>query len=185
MTPGGTAEQPCGMAVTLERVIEIDRPIEDVWRFLTDPGRIMWCIPGASLLKILDERTFLGEIAVRIGPFGTILRGQARFEVMDSDAYAVEMAAEARELGGDGSAHMRLSSRLTRAEEARTLVELEQVIRLSGRLAMIAASGLLTQAAEFMAGRFAACLQSCLEAGAAATGPRAVADPGTATGGRE
>jgi carbon monoxide dehydrogenase subunit G len=151
------------MSISIERVFEVNRPIEEVWRFLTDAGRIAECLPGARLLEIIDDRTFLGEVALRLGPLGTTLRGTARFEAMDPALYEVEMAAEGAELSGSGSAEMRMFSRLAAVEGARTRVEVEQIFLLSGRFALFIASSLLARGVEFVFGRFAACVKSRLE----------------------
>lgn len=151
------------MPFSLERVFFVDRPVEEVWRFLTDPHRIAACLPGARLLEIVDERTFLGEVAVRLGPFGTTLRGTARFASLDAVSHAVQMAAEASELRGDGSGEMQMVSRLAAVEGERTRVEVEQVFLLSGRLSLLLASGVLRRGAEWVLERFADCMRSRLE----------------------
>lgn len=152
------------MALSLERVFVVDRPIEEVWRFLTDPHRIAACLPGARLLEIVDERTFLGEVAVRLGPLGTTLRGTARFDALDRAEHSVRMAAEACELEGSGTGELRMSSRLADMEGARTRVEVEQVFYLSGRFALLLASGVLLRGAEWVLERFTVCMRSKLEA---------------------
>ena len=141
----------------------IARPAGDVWAFLTDPANVASCLPGARLLDVLDERSFLGEVALRLGPFGLRFRGEARFTRLDAGAGLAELEATAQEERGRGAGEMRMRSRLLPDGEG-TRIELEQTLRLSGRLAGFVASALVRQAAEYVLGRFADCVRARLEA---------------------
>jgi hypothetical protein len=140
----------------------VARPADEVWAFLTDPVNVASCLPGARLIEVLDERSFLGEVALRLGPFGLRFRGEARFTRLDAAARLAELEATAREERGRGAGEMRMRSRLLE-EGAGTRVELEQTLRLSGRLAGFVASALVRQAAEFVLGRFADSVRARLE----------------------
>lgn len=146
----------------IEMTFRIARPADEVWAFLTDPANVASCLPGARLLEVLDERAFLGEVALRLGPFGLLFRGEARYTRLDPAARVAELEATAREERNRGAGRMRMRSRLLE-EAAGTKVELEQTLHLSGRLAGFVASALVRQAAEFVLGRFAACVRERLE----------------------
>jgi len=146
----------------IELTFRIARPPDEVWAFLTDPANVASCLPGAQLLEVLDERSFLGEVALRLGPLGLRFRGKARFTRLDAAARVAELEATAREERNRGAGEMRMRSRLLE-EAAGTRVELEQTLRLSGRLAGFLASALVRQAAEFVLGRFADCVRERLE----------------------
>lgn len=151
------------MIAPIEKSFHVARPAEEVWSFLTDPANVAACLPGARLVEIIDERTFLGEVALRLGPFGLRFIGEARFTRLDAESGIAELEAEAREERGRGGGEMRLRSRL-REDGAGTRVELEQTLRPSGRLSGFIASALVRQAAEFVIGRFAHCVAARLEA---------------------
>ena len=150
------------MSISLHRTFEVRRPVEDVWRFLTDPHCIAGCMPGAHLLDIVDG-TFVGEVNLKIGPVGTTLVGEAGFRELDSAGRSVLMAATAREQTGDGAADLRMRSRLSEHDHSVTSVDVRLGVRLAGRLDGPIVSKVLTGAAEILLRRFAACVRSRLE----------------------
>jgi len=154
--------QESALSISLHRTFEVRRPVEDVWRFLTDPHCIAGCMPGAHLLDIVDG-TFVGEVNLKIGPIGTTLAGEADFRELDSAGRSVLMAATAREQTGDGAADLRMRSRLSEHDHSVTSVDVRLGVRLAGRLDGPIVSKVLTGAAEILLRRFAACVRSQLE----------------------
>ncbi|MCL7970947.1 MAG: SRPBCC domain-containing protein [marine benthic group bacterium] len=152
------------MSISLHRAFEVRRPVGDVWQFLTDPNRIAECMPGAHLLDIEDGR-FVGEVDLKVGPFGTTLAGHAAFQEMDREGHSVLMAATATETSGDGAADLRMRSRLTQRERAVTDVDVRLGVRLGGRLEGPIIRRLLAGAAELLLRRFASCVRARLEDG--------------------
>lgn len=150
------------MSIRLNRSYEVQRPVAEVWAFLTDPHCIAGCMPGAHLLDIEDGRLF-GEVDLSFGPVGTKLHGEAGFEEMDEAAHSVLMGATARESRGDGGADLRMRSRLEAGDEAATLVEVDLQVRLAGRLDGPILGRLLAGAAEILLRRFVACVRHQLE----------------------
>ena len=55
------------MAIDIRETFRVRAPIATVWRFMLDPQRVAACMPGAVLEQVVDERTFLGAINVKIG----------------------------------------------------------------------------------------------------------------------
>lgn len=152
------------MSISLHRAFEVRRPVEDVWRFLTDPHSIAGCMPGAHLLDIVDG-TFVGEVKLKLGPLGTTLAGEAGFRELDTANHSVLMAATAKEVTGDGEADLRMRSRLSGGSDSSTSVDVRLGVRLAGRLDGPILSRVLTGAAEILLRRFASCVRHRLEAG--------------------
>lgn len=150
------------LSIDLHRAFEVRRPVGDVWRFLTDPVSIAACMPGAHLLDIQEGR-FVGEVELKLGPFGTTLAGHAGFQELDVSRHSVLMAASATETTGDGTADLRMRSRLLQRDGPVTEVDVRLAVRLAGRLAGPIVSRLLTGAAELLLRRFASCVRSRLE----------------------
>ncbi|MDP2470947.1 MAG: SRPBCC domain-containing protein [Candidatus Palauibacterales bacterium] len=153
------------MSISLHRAFEVGRPVDDVWRFLTDPRCIAGCMPGAHLLDI-EGGTFTGEVDLRLGPLGTTLAGEAGFLELDATRRSVLMQATAGEVKGDGIAHLRMRSRLSELDESLTSVDVLLGVQLAGRLDGPVVSRVLTAAAEILLRRFSACVRHRLEAGA-------------------
>jgi carbon monoxide dehydrogenase subunit G len=150
------------VTVTLEKSFRVNRERDVVWRFLTNPANVAACLPGARLVQVLDERTFEGEVVLKLGPFGLVFRGLARFTELDPDTRHARLEASASELKGWGDGEMWMRSRLL-SEGGATRIELEQSFQVSGRLSGIVATGLLRRAADYVLTRFAACVRSRIE----------------------
>jgi len=155
------------VSISLHRAFEVRKPVDDVWRFLTDPHCIAGCMPGAHLLD-MEDGTFVGEVRLKLGPMGTTLAGEAGFRELDTEARSVLMAATARELTGDGTAELRMRSQLSRQARAVTSVDVRLGVRLAGRLDGPIVSRVLAGAAEILLRRFASCVRDRLEESAAA-----------------
>ena len=150
------------MTVCLEKSFSVDRDVDVVWRFLTDPVNVASCLPGTRLLEVVDDRTFRGEVALKFGPFGLTFRGRARFTELDAERLSASLEAFASELRGWGDGELRMRSRLS-SDHGTTWINLEQSFRVTGRLSGVVATGLLTRAAEFVLFRFASSVRDQLE----------------------
>ncbi len=156
------------MAIEIEKEFDVPQPIDEVWAFLTDPERIVDCLPGATLLEAIDDRTFRGEIGMKLGPIGTVFRGVIRFDELDPDAHHVVMRGEGKDDRGTGSVRMTMTSDLTVAEDGGTRVWVSQTVVLSGRLASFGRGGVIQSVADLVFGRFTRCVTERLGEGAGA-----------------
>ena len=51
----------------IENTLEVDAPLDRVWALVNDiPGSP--CMPGAALTGVLDDKTYEGTVAVKLGP---------------------------------------------------------------------------------------------------------------------
>ena len=157
------------MAVTLDKSFRVERDSDEVWRFLTDPRNVASCLPGARLVNVIDDRTFEGEVALKLGLFRLTFRGLARFTELDFESRSARLEATASELRGWGDGRMWMHSRLVPDGDA-TRIDLRQSFRVSGRMTGIIATGLLRRAADFVLNRFAACVRARVEGGGSRTG---------------
>ena len=112
----------------------MDAPIERVWAFLTNPEKVVYCIPGASLDEMVDERSFKGRVAMRIGPVEANYKGDARFEELDEENYRMRLVAKGM---GQGSASMIMTSNLRPLESGGTEATVIAEVRLTGRLVLM------------------------------------------------
>ena len=153
------------MAITIEKTFEVEQPPEEVWAFLVDPERVVECLPGAKLLEEVDERTYRGEMGMKLGPIGVTFGGTIRFDRLDEEAREVEMSGEGKDEKGSGSVKMSMQSRLEPLEEGGTRVHVSQSVSLSGRLASFGRGGIVQNVADFMFGRFTSCVARKLAEG--------------------
>lgn len=150
------------MAIEIQRDFTVEQPVDEVWAFLVDPERVVECLPGAELKEKVDERTYEGEMGVKLGPIGVTFSGRIHFDTLDEENHVVEMSGDAKDEKGSGSVKMRMHSELTPQEDGGTRVEVEQSVNLSGRLASFGRGGIVQNVADYMFGRFTDCVKKTL-----------------------
>jgi len=154
------------MAIEIEKEFDVPQSVEEVWAFLTDPERIVECLPGAKLVDEIDARTFKGEIGMKLGPIGITFHGIIRFDELDGDRHHVVMTGEGKDERGTGSVRMTMTSSLTPGARGGTHVWVAQTVALSGRLASFGRGGVIQSVADLVFGRFTGCVREKLaEAG--------------------
>jgi hypothetical protein len=164
------------MAIEIQETFQVRAPIEAVWQFLLDPQRVVVCMPGAELEEVVDDRTFLGNIKIKVGPITTSYKGRVQLTEVDQQQYAVQMVAEGREASG-GIAKGTMSSRLRALPDGQTEVVTETSIDIAGRI-MQFGRGMIQDVSHQLFQQFVACAKEQLEApeGAAAEEPVATAE---------
>lgn len=153
------------MAIHIEKEFDVPQPVEEVWNFLTDPAKIVACLPGATLLDAIDERTFRGQIGMKLGPIGTMFNGVIRFDELDPEDHHVVMVGEGKDDKGVGSVRMTMTSNLREAEDGGTHVWVSQQVNLAGRLASFGRGGVIQSVADVVFGRFTGCVCAKLAEG--------------------
>jgi carbon monoxide dehydrogenase subunit G len=84
---------------------EVPLPVEEAWKILMDIRRIAPCMPGAELAEVVDDRTYKGKIAVRLGPVALAFAGTVRFEEIDHAGHKARVAAQGSDAKGRGAAN--------------------------------------------------------------------------------
>lgn len=149
------------MAIEIEETVRLQAPITSVWRFMLDPEQVASCMPGAQLDEVVDERTFLGAIKIKVGAVTTTYKGRVSFTRVDEAAYAIEMLAEGRETGG-GIAKGTMSSRLQQLADGATEVTVTASVDVTGRIAQVG-RGMIQGVSQELFRQFVSSVQARLE----------------------
>lgn len=149
------------MAIEIRETFQVRAPVDEVWRFMMDAERVSTCMPGAALEEVVDERTFLGSIRVKVGAITTSYKGRVRFEEVDEAGHVVRMTAEGRESGG-GTAKGRMTSRLRALTDGETEVAAEASVDLTGRIVQVG-RGMVQGVSKELFQQFAASVKERLE----------------------
>ncbi len=150
------------MAIEIQETFQVQAPIEAVWQFLLDPQRVVVCMPGAELEEVVDDRTFRGNIKVKVGPITTSYKGRVQLTEVDEQVYMVQMVAEGRETSG-GIAKGTMSSRLRALPDGQTEVVTETSVDIAGRI-MQFGRGMIQDVSHQLFQQFVACAKERLEA---------------------
>ncbi len=123
------------MNTTISKTFEVDEPVEKVWSYLTDPTKIVVCVPGASLTEIIDDRNFKGQVSLKFGPVKAKYAGEIAFEDMDAANHSMTLNGKGLDSKGKGSADMLMKTKLTEKNGGGTTVESSMQITVVGKLA--------------------------------------------------
>ena len=167
------------MAIEIKEKFEVNAPIEVVWRFVLDPHNVAACMPGAALEQVIDEKTFVGSIKVKVGAVMAGYKGRVELTEVDAVGYTVRMKAEGNESGG-GTAKGLMVSKLATLSNGGTEVVAEASVDLTGKLMQVG-RGMIQGVSKQLFQQFVTRARAQIEAMAAAEA-NAVAAAGATSG---
>jgi carbon monoxide dehydrogenase subunit G len=153
------------MAVKIEKSFQVQEPVEKVWEFLSDPRKVVTCVPGARITGQVDERTYKGAISVKVGPSVTDYRGEVEIVRLDPQSREIEILGKGQDVRGRGNASMKMTGKLTALPDGSTQVVSSSELNVVGILAQMGAR-VINEVSNIMFQQFVNCFQSKLEGGA-------------------
>jgi len=163
--------------VEFDNSFDVPLPPAEAWPVLMDIRRIAPCMPGAELTEVVDDTTYKGRIAVRLGPVALTFAGTVRFEELDSVNHTARVKAQGSDAKGRGGANAAASFRLEPAAGgSKVLVHTD--LALSGAVAQYGRGvGIIQATAGQIMSQFAANLKAQIgaQSPAAAEAPAAAA----------
>ena len=157
------------MGIDIKETFQVRAPIATVWQFMLDPQKVAACMPGAVLEQVVDERTFLGAIKVRIGAITTSYKGKLQLTDVDEAAHSIRMKGEGRETSG-GTAKASLASHMKTLPGGGTEVIAEASVDLTGRIMQVG-RGMIQGVSHQLFLQFVSAAQAQLELPAASAEP--------------
>lgn len=155
----------------IDNSFRVDLPIASAWTTLLDIPAIVPCMPGAELLSTEDERTYRGQVKVKLGPVAVAFQGRAQFVEIDEAKHVARVAASGREGNGRGYAQAEVLFSLS-PDGNGTRVDVATNLSLAGAVAQYGrAQGVIADVSQIMVDTFArnlACHLSARQAGGAA-----------------
>jgi hypothetical protein len=170
-----------------DNTFEVPLPPAEAWPVLMDIQRIAPCMPGAQLTEVIDDRTYKGNIGVRLGPVALTFAGIVKFEDIDNANHTARVKAQGTDAKGRGGANAAASFRLEPAGTgSKVLVHTD--LTLSGAVAQYGRGvGMIQATAAALMKQFADNLKKQLAATptaapvATAAAPASAAAPSHAT----
>jgi carbon monoxide dehydrogenase subunit G len=161
------------MAIELQEEFQVAAPIDEVWKFLMDPERMIPCLPGASVSEIVSDEQFVGSVKLKIGAITAKYAGTITYTTADQGTYTCVMLAEAKEKGG-GTVSGTITTTLAQKDGVVEAM-VESCIDMTGRVVQVG-RGMIEGVASEIIGKFVKNIKTTLEVPAAEEG----APPGAA-----
>src|SRR5258705_6837673 len=158
------------MAIEITKRFVVKAPPAAVWGFLTDPQRVARCMPGAAITDRIDEKTFTGTMAVKVGPVSTSYKGRVVFERLDASAHTAEIVATGQGVKGRGGADLRLTSVNKELSPGETQVTAASKVNITGILAQMG-RGMVQDVSDQLFQGFSQRMRAELEPRVAAASP--------------
>ena len=94
------------MKVKADKKFLVNADIDSVLTVLTNPEKIVVCVPGAQLIETIDEDHFKGKVTIKIGPVPAKFNGDVEFSKRDNLTYELSMEGKGPDISRKGGATM-------------------------------------------------------------------------------
>lgn len=157
-----------------DNAFEVPLPPEQAWPVLMNIQGIAPCMPGAQLTEVVDDKTYKGNIGVRLGPVALTFAGTVIFEEIDNANHSARVRAQGNDAKGRGAAQAKSTFRLEpSATGSKVLVHTD--LTLSGAVAQYGRGvGMIQATASAIMNQFANNLKKQLADPSAATAAKPI-----------
>src|SRR5205085_6203290 len=161
--------------VKLTNEFTVAVPIERAWETLLDIERVAGFLPGAKIEPSSEKDVYHGSMRVKVGPMVMNYTGTARLARVDESERIADIAVEARDTKGQGTASATIHNRLLPGDGG-TRVLAETDLSITGRQAQFG-RGIMQDVAGRMLDDFAHRFEQYLLHGDGGEGDQGRAQP--------
>jgi carbon monoxide dehydrogenase subunit G len=148
----------------LDHEFEVPASPQQTLELLLDAEAVVPCMPGATLVEVVDDRTWKAEMAVKLGPVGMQFLVDVKLLEQDEAAGEVKLGVSGRDTRGKGGAEATVDSVLTPADGGGTKVAMATDLHFSGQAAQLGRPGVVKDVSNKLVGQFAECIRARLSA---------------------
>ncbi len=123
------------MTTSINKIFIVEHPVDEVWSNLTDPAKIVTCVPGASLTEQVDENNYKGKVQLKFGPVKAGYDGLITFVERDAAAKKMSLKGIGVDEKGKGNAEMVMNGTLSEKKANTTEVNVTMDISVTGMMA--------------------------------------------------
>lgn len=140
------------MKATISKKFVVNQQIDKTWEMLTDPSKVVSCVPGAQLTETIDQDNYKGIVSMKFGPVAVKYNGQVTFVKRDAANHELVLSGKGTDDRGKGSADMLLTAQLIPSGD-QTEVSYSMEVTINGMLAQFGAR-LITDVSGQVADQF-------------------------------
>ncbi len=145
----------------------VNVPLDQAWKVMTDLELIAPCLPGAQLQEVEGE-IYRGIVKVKVGPIQAQFKGQATLAERDDDNHKAVLKADGRDTAGKGNASAVITAQLSSVSDAITTCAIHTDLSITGKMAQFG-RGALADVSDKLLAQFADNLNTLLTNQPAAT----------------
>jgi carbon monoxide dehydrogenase subunit G len=121
-------------ALKLTNEFTVAVPLERAWETLLDIERVAGFLPGAKIEPSPEPDVYQGTMRVKVGPMVVNYQGTAKLVLADESQHVADIAVQARDTKGQGTASATIRNRLV-PYDGGTRVIAETDLSITGRQA--------------------------------------------------
>jgi carbon monoxide dehydrogenase subunit G len=152
-----------GGAMQIQNDFVVDAPVDRVWNYVLDVTKVAPCMPGAELTETVDDTTWKGKMAIKLGPVSMSFSGTVKMTERDDASHHVVLKADGREQRGRGAASALVTTDMAAADGGGTKVAFVTDLTITGAAAQYG-RGMIQDVSAKLTGEFASCLQANISA---------------------
>jgi len=122
------------MKATINKTFLVQEPIDKVWEYISNPTKIVTCMPGAAITEATDEKNYKGQVTMKFGPIKTKFAGDIEIIALDNEARKMTIKGRGLDSKGKGSADMLLNGGVKETPEG-TEATFDMEVVIIGKLA--------------------------------------------------
>ncbi len=146
----------------ITEVIEVSRPIDQVWALFQDVPDLATCLPGAELTEDKGDGNYGGNVSVKLGPMTAMFEGEATVTA-DSATRTGKVSGKGVDKRGGSQAQMKVDYALEEMEGG-TRVTVDADVMLAGAAAQFGRTGLIKEMSKRLISEFVECVEAKLAA---------------------
>ena len=163
----------------ISQAIDVDQPIDAVWKFFDDVPQIAACIPGADLTEKVATDHYKGGVIISAGPVKLEFDGAAKVRSRDNAKKILTLDASGADRKGRGEAVAVLIATLTASPQG-TRVNVSLDLQLSGTAAQFG-RGLVSDITAVLVNQTATTMKNRMMAISLGQDPNSVGGPQSAS----
>ena len=122
------------MKATITKKFLVQEPVDKVWDYISNPTKIVTCMPGAAITEATDDKNYKGEVTMKFGPIKTKFAGDIEIIGLNNEERHMTIKGRGLDSKGKGSADMLLNGGVNETPEG-TEASFEMEVTIIGKLA--------------------------------------------------
>jgi carbon monoxide dehydrogenase subunit G len=149
--------------VKITEIIEVRRPVDQVWKLFQDVPDLANCLPGAELTEDKGDGKFAGAVAVKLGPMTAKFEGEATVTA-DETARTGKVSGKGVDKRGGSQGQIKVDYSLESMDDGGTRVTVDADVVMAGAAAQFGRTGLIQEMSKRLIVEFVECVEGKLAA---------------------
>lgn len=142
---------------------DVAQPANRVWAFFQDIPQVVNCLPGLELTGQPADKVYRGRVKIKLGAVASAFEGEATILEADDEQRASRISGKGVDKKGGSRALAEFGYRVAEIESG-AQVTIDADIKLTGTLAQMGRTGIVTDVVRELTREFAANLEAKLAA---------------------